>query len=380
MLDKDVTVRAITVKFEGSCKSIVNTSMLSEFSPELRDTRRDHKETHEVLYQTQKVFPPRDIEQSSQSKEFTLPSGEYNFDFCFTIPLYSECAARGPRGWGPLGVTHEQTKLPPSIHALDGMARVEYFLKVTVDRAGTFKTNQRAFRPVFFRPIDGDNRTTGWAINKGYYSRIPIELEPEKEKDKEKKKGFRRLLPRSVKIGVPSKACLECRSPPGIILLPSKQLPYQLFLHFTIPPGLAQLMIEEFTVSLVEITQLRAGNKTQNLSFEKKLTTSKKLLRPLTVPVASAIPSDLEDLYQIEVGTELLKSIRIPERLPPTFDSCNIKRSYAIKFSLGIRSSDSFCLTNVHVRFDVTINSGYQEPSFEQPPPFEEEQLPAYKK
>ncbi|KAA8916243.1 hypothetical protein TRICI_001611 [Trichomonascus ciferrii] len=378
MLDKDVTVRAITVKIEGSCKSIVNTRMLTDFAPELRDTRGDHKETHEVLYQTQKVFPPRNIEQSSQSKVFTLPAGEHNYEFSFVIPLYSECASRGSGGWGPLAVTHKQTKLPPSFQAVDDMACVEYFLKVTVDRASSFRINQRAWKPVFFRPIDDTptNPRPG-LVNKGYYSRIPIALEP--ENDKEKKKGFRSILPRSVKTGEPSRAYLECRTPAGAILVPSERLPFQIFLHFTTPSRFNQLTVEEFTVSLFELTQLRADHKTQNFSFETKLTNSKKLNTPLTITMASASPSGSEDMLQFEVGNELLKFIRIPGHIPPTFDSCNIKRSYAIKISLGVRSSDLFSLTNVSVRFDITINSGFTLPSFEPPPPFEEE-LPAYEK
>lgn len=381
VLDKDVTVRAITVKFEGSCKAIVNTRMTTASAPGRRDTRSDRKETHEVLSQTQKVFPPRDIERFSQSKEFTLPAGEYNYEFCFIVPLYSECGARGRRACRPFAVTHKQTMLPPSFQAVGDMARVEYFLKVIVDRVGAFKVNQSAFRSVSFRPIDGTSTDTPEVINEGPHSRIRIALEPEKEKakDKQRKNGFRRLLPRSIKTGQPSKAFLECRSPPNAILLPAKQLPFELFLHFTTPPGIEELIVEEFTSSLVEITQLQAKNKTQNFHIETKLTTSKKLRSPLTIPIGSATPSGREDMYQVEVS-ELLRTILLPTRIPPTFESCNITRSYAIKFTLGIKSAAFFSLNNVRIRFNVTVNSGYtaQPPSFENLQPLEEEQLPAY--
>jgi hypothetical protein len=48
-------------------------------------------EVHKVLYKTETVFPPPEIAAKSQSQQYTLPAGEYVYDFRFTIPYRANC-------------------------------------------------------------------------------------------------------------------------------------------------------------------------------------------------------------------------------------------------------------------------------------------------
>ena len=46
---------------------------------------------HKALYDTVIVFPPDNVRQVSQAKDFTLTPGNYSYPFEFKLPLNNSC-------------------------------------------------------------------------------------------------------------------------------------------------------------------------------------------------------------------------------------------------------------------------------------------------
>lgn len=173
-----------------------------------RAEKRDKKDKfrldiHKVLYDSSVVFPPENVRQVSQAKDFTLTPGTYTYGFQFKIPLSNSCkkltgisnkilfsknsfdvvinngnfngrtlinsANNYILGMNPgrPGFNngkqaqsqdyHIDAQLPPSLLDMKGMASIKYFVKVTCKRSSFLKTNLRAFDPFVFLPLDLNN-------------------------------------------------------------------------------------------------------------------------------------------------------------------------------------------------------------------------------
>lgn len=126
-------------------------------------------EIHKFLYKVQTVFPPRDVQEASSMKHFTLPAGDYSFPFKITIPENMVCdTLHQPSSLsisrfelGSKGITyikdasaHTVSQLPPPLSDMGKKAYVRYYVKATVNRASILKKNIRIFQPLKFLPKD----------------------------------------------------------------------------------------------------------------------------------------------------------------------------------------------------------------------------------
>lgn len=192
-----ISLNFIQVKLEGVSRSHL---MIPKFNKKgKREKDKEIQDLHRVLYDTVMVFPPKNIRDVSNAKEFTLTPGQYEYPFEFKIPLESACVkmlgitnkilfntknfnvmfnADDPHGHVKLGLTlvnnqiqpvdpqgqpphsqqyHVVSQLPPSLSGMDDMASVKYFVKVTCKRSLIFSMNLRAFDPFIFLPLDMDS-------------------------------------------------------------------------------------------------------------------------------------------------------------------------------------------------------------------------------
>lgn len=212
-----ITLNYIQVKLEGVSK----TELSIPREPKGRKERRDKvlEDVHKLLYDTMIVFPPENIRQVSNAKEFTLTPGNYTYPFQFKLPLNNACTKI-------LGITnkvlfnpkkldfkinngnfntntvitkanqyyqtfnenftdnqlphltdtqsqqlqlqqlqqpllphvyHTNNQLPPSLSGLGDFASIKYYVKVTCKRSSFLKTNLRGFDPFIFLPLDLDS-------------------------------------------------------------------------------------------------------------------------------------------------------------------------------------------------------------------------------
>ncbi|KAI5959765.1 uncharacterized protein KGF55_004997 [Candida pseudojiufengensis] len=207
VVTKAITLNWIQVKLEG-----ISSTQLS--IPKQLNNRKDRdkkekliKDDHKVLYDTQIVFPPDNVRQVSQAKDFTLAPGNYSYGFEFKIPLNNSCVKMGGitnkvslnlktfdvminngnfnstfvknkanqfiNEYGvPLNGSNQKgsikppqnqqqhyhitSQLPPSLSGIGDFAKIKYFLKVTCKRSSFLKTNLRAYDPFIFLPLDLD--------------------------------------------------------------------------------------------------------------------------------------------------------------------------------------------------------------------------------
>lgn len=193
-----VSLSYIQVKLEGVATTLMTVPRTLRKRKEKENKEKLLQDVHKVLYDLVIVFPPENIRNVSNSKEFTLTPGDYTYPFHFKIPLNNLCVKT-------LGITnkilfsrdnkqilvnngnfntsliknvaqnyfqayptlnqaapekmayHVNTQLPPSISDMGLFASVRYFVKVTCKRSSVFKTNLRAFDPFTFLPLDLDS-------------------------------------------------------------------------------------------------------------------------------------------------------------------------------------------------------------------------------
>jgi len=85
-------------------------------------------------------------------KGFTLPKGTHSFPFQIRFPVLSAC--HKPQPW----TTHLKTTLPPSFKfrapSHEGSAKVQYWLRVKVQRPGRFKHDPVSEQELIFLPLD----------------------------------------------------------------------------------------------------------------------------------------------------------------------------------------------------------------------------------
>ncbi|CAK9442282.1 uncharacterized protein LODBEIA_P60250 [Lodderomyces beijingensis] len=205
VVTKAITLNWIQAKIEG-----ISTTQLAipRENPRKDRERKDKiiRDQHKVLYDTQIVFPPDNVRQVSNAKDFTLAPGNYSYPFEFKIPLNNSCVkmsgitnkvqmniksfdvminngnlsttylqnkahqflsdyassggGNGGKGNRPPSPPqlhyHITSQLPPSLSGIGEFANIKYFIKVTCKRSSIFKTNLRAHDPFIFLPLDLD--------------------------------------------------------------------------------------------------------------------------------------------------------------------------------------------------------------------------------
>lgn len=88
VVTKAITLNWIQVKLEGISSTQLNIPRQQSNGKRDKD-RKDKiiRDQHKVLYDTQIVFPPDNVRQVSQAKDFTLAPGNYSYAFEFKIPF-----------------------------------------------------------------------------------------------------------------------------------------------------------------------------------------------------------------------------------------------------------------------------------------------------
>ena len=84
VVTKAITLNWIQVKLEGESTTQL---LIPKFNNNKKKKEKDKiiQDIHKVLYDTTIVFPPDNVRQVSQAKEFTLAPGNYSYPFEFKI-------------------------------------------------------------------------------------------------------------------------------------------------------------------------------------------------------------------------------------------------------------------------------------------------------
>ncbi|KAK6461635.1 hypothetical protein DFJ63DRAFT_297869 [Scheffersomyces coipomensis] len=260
-----ISLNYIQVKLEGVSKSeliIPAQQRLQQSRHDRHNRRRDRdnkdkilQDIHKVLYDTLIVFPPDNVRQVSQAKEFTLTPGNYSYPFEFKLPLNNSCVklqgvtnkisfnkktfdlvinngnfnsnmirnkaqqfinngSVNGNGNAHTQNYHITNQLPPSLSGIGEFANIKYYVKVTCKRSSFLKTNLRSFDPFIFLPLD---------LNINEMSSL-ADYEEYKEVFVRKEIIFKDRIPEIVGIKIPPQA-LEKKTLPKVPYVPPPPQP-----------------------------------------------------------------------------------------------------------------------------------------------------------
>lgn len=439
-----ISVNHILVKLEGVSKTELVVPKVSA-KRDRKDKERDKRlqDEHKVLYDTMIVFPPDNVRQVSNAKEFTLTPGNYRYPFEFKIPLNNSCVkllgitnavlfnpqrfdfsinngnfnrntirniatlyinnATGAQGsqqpQQDQGDYHIVSQLPPSLSGIGDFASIKYFVKVTCKRASLLKMNLRATDPFIFLPLDLDENNQILGLNQSrednrevfvrkdivFKNKVPsvngvVIPSDKKLPPNPRPRGFlTRLLDPGTSSGntaltsrqensmdVPFAFEVRFRHP--AFLIPTKKPSFKLFLVTSVNPnnfnnakfgrpdesnGLGVIFMQRLVVELRSITTISvlesdgysktihrsrhdekipvANNALNNVKFDFSNATRQK-----SSSTTSSYGS--RELYEIEIPARYYENCILPDRLSPSFTTCNISRQYNLLVVAGFSS------------------------------------------
>jgi Arrestin (or S-antigen), N-terminal domain len=341
VLTSDENVSAITVKLEGESKTMLLRPSAQYERHRHDDRNRLAHENHKILYRVQQVFPPQDyISGKVSNLAYTLPAGQHQYQFKLKIPFNNSCASQTQdinvpfAGYislpapGQLLYRHKTNTLPPSLTGFPNEAEIRYYVKVTVKRPSLLKENRRSQIGFKFLPIElprpqpsaaevyarrshtfAEDLAAG-LLNKGLLKRKPV---PPLRTPPTVQVDARLPLLTGEKVSI-----LTCNEPVPLRILVKKQneSPVHVFLS-------------SLKITLTGYTDVRA-QEVCRMETSTWVVTSQ---HDLSIPIYS--PTDPVGMEKT-IDSSLWDHIPLPPTVTPSFDTCNLTRTYTLEVGLGI--------------------------------------------
>ncbi|KAK9461415.1 uncharacterized protein V1516DRAFT_675889 [Lipomyces oligophaga] len=381
-LSSEENVAAIQVKLEG----ISRTKFQVPKNPAKGEKggMKTVIESHKLLYITQDVFPPPDLQELKETVNvgkdgYTLPPGSYSYPFSFRIPINNNCKAQSNVISRFLDVPDETrhiiTTLPPSFSEVEEGV-IKYFFKVTVRKPKFYQRNARQLLPFVFLPIEPPRLAKSDALfyarrkhsffylpNGGYAPADPKGQQPKK------KSKFGSVL-RAITSGssrttytreVGPAFYFEARMPDARIIVPGELIPLKLYItapnsiHFTVP-----IFLHRLCINLVATTELMADiNRKTSVLMLNIANIENMSLKMGTSNQSRNQQQDLEAEFNLAKWAEFLV---LPDTVPPTFKTCNISRSYNLEVLADISHGSYGGIDTMELGFEIQVYSGIKPP------------------
>ncbi|CCH46965.1 hypothetical protein BN7_6572 [Wickerhamomyces ciferrii] len=396
---KEISVKEVTVKFAGISRSEFQVNERRRTANGNTQNRKVTKtEFHTVAYDEGIIFPPPNVRNVSNSKEFTLTPGEYVYDFAFKIPLRNVCYLTNTGG---RGVTHGDTRLPPSM-GITGIGNINYQVRVTVKRASWFKSNPQEHKnPMVtsFDPIDDIISHThpfflrnSIVFSDKIHKRIALTEKPTgpesyeipiKESARKKSSHFIKSLfgnkgppPKfAQEYDVPFVFEVRCSTPflrigrvPQLkIFLTSKHGPERYRGIDNQTSGLGQFILEDFGIYLIGTYSVIAEGRSVQEQRIYRLNHKRDL--SMELDLANLEPNPLHGTtadsnpFQLELPFSLYGDAVVLDVVKPTFDTCNIKVDYKLNiWAKFLEEKKSWGSKKLEFLTPVTVLTGVPAP------------------
>ncbi|KAL2838195.1 hypothetical protein BJY01DRAFT_251097 [Aspergillus pseudoustus] len=303
--ETQVDIATITIRFSGSAASRLDAGRLAE--------------THQLFKTSEQLFPPREFASSFNPRAVTVSPGQHTFPFSFRFPHASECYKAGltngnGRQSGSRRAHHLLRRLPPSTGDSTTAEEIKYLLEATVHQDGLIRGTHKANREVYFHCISTMHLPLRGITDKRSIICLPDLPEP--------------ISPRSQ-----APICeIEATLLNGPFLVLGQPVP--LGVEITNFPGVSadhNVSLDDFQSMLIETTQVRAKGSTESITRSWIIQTMANLRQPLTLyydDIAEPVLGVNESLWSQHV---------VPIFLTPTFETCNVSRSFKLEVRLGIR-------------------------------------------
>lgn len=364
----DTPIASINVKLEGESR----TRLAGPKYPnsERTDKKRSETETHKLLYKVATVFPGIELRtRADPNAYYSLAAGTYEYPFQFKFPFNNDCVnnqlATNLNMAGLRlevardGYRHVKKTLPPSISGFPGEAEIRYYVKATVVRPQFYKENYRAFADFKFLPIEPprkkDTDKESFARRQHQFSNVALNAVPEK-------KGlFRKASypPPQIDTNViPPRFSVDARLPNPPIVTCNEPLPLRVLVK-KLSDSSETIYLQLLQVELIGYTKVRANDLTRVESGSWVIATRSNMNMPLGNagdPVGK----------EWKVDSRMWNQVPLPNSVAPTFDTCNISRTYELEVRVGLTHGSPGAvkpeLIVLPLRLAVQVYSGMAPP------------------
>ncbi|KAK4541927.1 hypothetical protein LTR36_007291 [Oleoguttula mirabilis] len=371
---KSADVNSIVVKLEGESR----TRLMSPGGGPHNERPRPQLEYHKILYKVQTVFPPAEVlegrSRGAAKATYTLPPGQHEYAFKFKLPFNNACHSdRSSMPTVSMSGTgfemarppsqHVKKTLPPTLSGFPGEAEIRYFVKATISRHSIFKENPRAYTPFNFLPIEPPRPPASgsevFARQKHTFSAFQND-----EPAKSRMKGIFGMKKDSATAPAAADApfvSVDARLPEPAILTCNQAIPLRILVkkmndtHDTV-------YLQSLQISLVGNTNIRA-HEVHRMESKSWVIMSKS-----NMGIAIGAPSDPANTETI-LDDHMWRGQPLPNTVAPSFETCNISRSYQLDIRIGLSyngSSQSAAKPQTIVlplRLEAMVNSGIAPPS-----------------
>ncbi|KAF2494223.1 arrestin [Lophium mytilinum] len=367
-------VSAIVVKLEGESR----TRLLAPTRPDRQNQARPVLEVHKILYKTQAVWPSQNLQDPAwQQKSFTINAGQYEYPFQFKLPFNNACVAANSLAtnlnFSGLAMEvaktpthHVKQTLPPSLNGFPGEAEIRYFVKVTVNRPQFYKENPRAWSNFTFLPIEPPRppRADGEAYARRQHQFLDMSGDTGKRKQsffdgmRKKDQATTPTTPVSPS-SAPPRFTVDARLPNPAVLTCNEEIPLKILVK-SLSERTKNVYLQSLQIELIGYTKVRAHEVHRTESNSWIINTMSNMAIPLgdpTDPVGT----------EVAINPEYWSGKTLPNTVAPSFETCNISRSYELEIRVGLgygtyeHGRDQ--LTVLPLRLPVKVFSGIKPPA-----------------
>ncbi|KAL2833342.1 hypothetical protein BDW59DRAFT_156843 [Aspergillus cavernicola] len=307
-----VDISTITIKLSGSATSRLDSGLT---------------ETHQLFKTNEQIFPPSKCATSFTSRAATVSPGEHAFAFTIKFPQASQCykASFTSLPGKHTSKPHLLRRLPPSTGDRTTPEEIKYSLETIVRQDGIICGTHRAIREIHLQclstislPLSGQHGLTAEKT-------ITSTADPS------------------------SSTCINARLSNGPFLQLGHPIPLEVEItNSTSDITEYPISLHDFQSMLLETTTVQARGETTPPHTRSVLVQTMSNLRNQT-----PILSSNGDRTSLVLDATLWSRHCVPLYLTPSFETCNVSRSYKLEIRLGIGFGDIMRI--VEFQFPVYI-------------------------
>lgn len=241
---------------------------------------------------------------------------------------------------------HVKRTLPPTLTTFPGLAEIRYYVKVTVNRKEFYKENPRVVQNLNFFPIEPPRGAPTGAES---YARRQHNFSPTSELPN---KGKNRLFdafkkPTSTPTATqgtsePPTISVDVRLPTPAIITCSEDLPMRIVIK-RLNDSSEPLFLQSLHVQLHGITRIKASEIFRDESSNWVIVSKSNMGFPLQSSKAektkvekTKVDKTEEQGEEIVLDPGLWRKHPLPNSVSPSFETCNITRTYELEVHVGI--------------------------------------------
>ncbi|KAL4906410.1 hypothetical protein BDW74DRAFT_150259 [Aspergillus multicolor] len=320
--ESQADISAVSIKLSGLATTRLRSGKLLE--------------THQIVNTREQLFPPSNCASAFTSRSATIPAGRHVFAFSIKFPQTTQCSKtpfERNEQRSSIGTSrrthHLLRKLPPSTGNGSSPEEIRYVVEASVRQDGIIRTTRKAIRDIHFQPTsilvpplnaqDIHTETQRITCSAGASSAFlspPVICEVK----------AKLLNGPFLVVGQPIPLSVEVfNMSPSPSTTPRRQ-------SHTLTP--LPITLHDFQTMLVETTETRARGAVDSQTLFWVVQTMANLRHPF-VPAAGE-GDGWNGASALTIDQSLWAQHCVSSSLTPTFETCNISRSYKLEVRLGI--------------------------------------------